>query len=101
MTLEEKFKVIVKKFNATTTNNGELKNQNPYLEHQLAGSMRQKRRNLFSSSSSPICSQQEWAKRNNAHLVWTSEEETPKGPRRRERRPQPSFNDFKVDIPEF
>jgi len=53
ITLEEKFEVLMKNFEAINTNNEELKNKNAYLRHQLAESMRQKRKNLVNSSSSP------------------------------------------------
>jgi len=64
MSLEERFEALMKNFMATLVTNEEHKNQNAYLKCRFGESMRQKRRNLVSSSSSPGSDQEERAKRN-------------------------------------
>ena len=75
MTLEKKFKVVMKNFEATTTNNEELKNQNAYLSRLLAESMKQKRRNLVSASTSPGFDKEAEAQWGDLHLVSTSDKD--------------------------
>ena len=72
---EEKFESLMKNYEAVTTNNEEYKNQNAYLSQQLTESMSPKRRNLISSPSSLGSAQKEQDKRNNPHLVSSSEED--------------------------
>jgi len=59
------------------------------------------RKALVRSSGSLGYSQEDEDKRGHNLLVSSSEEEPRRRPRIRERRPHLSFNDFKVDIPEF
>ena len=60
MTLEEKFEALMrtyedvtKNYDAAMTNNEELKNQNAYLRRQLGHSLKQKRKDIASSPSTP------------------------------------------------
>jgi len=52
MTLEERFEAIMKNCEHLQARNEEMANQNEYLRRQLGDSLRQKRRELRSSSSS-------------------------------------------------
>ena len=85
MTLEVKFEVLMKNYEAMTTYNEEGKNQNAYLRCQLGYSMRQKRKNLVSSSSSLSSAKEEEDERNSPYLVSSSEEEPSRRLRRRQR----------------
>ena len=52
MTLEERFEAVMRNCEHIQARNEELANQNEYLRRQLGDSLRQKRRELRSSSSS-------------------------------------------------
>ena len=84
------------------TRNEELANQNEYLRRQLGDSLRQKRRELRSSSSSRPRGSVRGEEANEGSLSGRSqsEEDSPRQPRRERRQAHPS-NDFKVDLPEF
>ena len=55
----------------------------------------------MSLSSSAGSNQKVEVERDDLHLVSTSDEKPQRRPRRRERKPLPNYNDFKVDILEF
>jgi len=77
MTLEEKFKALIKNCETMNATNEELINQNAYLKHQLSDFMRQKRKAAASShsSSSPGSAQEEEREKHNHHFASFGEEE--------------------------
>ena len=102
MTLEERFEAVMKNYEHIQARNEELANQNEYLRRQLGDSLRQKRRELCSSSSSrPRSSGRgEGDEEDSLSGESRSEEGSPRHPRREGRQPTHS-SDFKVDLPEF
>jgi len=101
MTLEERFKALKKNCEYLQTHNEEMANQNAYLRRQLGDSLKQKRRELRSSSSSrPPGSAREGEEEEPQTCGSSSEGDSPRHPMRG-RRHSSNFNDFKVDISEF
>jgi len=106
MTLEEHFQAIMKNCEHLQPRNEEMANQNEYLRRQLGDYLRQKRRELRSSSSSrpPGSVREEEAEEEGEKEPHsggsTSEGDCPRHPRRGRRQANYS-NDFKVDLPEF
>ena len=102
MTLEERFEAIMRNYEHLQARNEEMANQNEYLRRQLGDSLRQKRRDLRSSSSSRPRGSGRGEEDDEGSLSGgsRSEEGSPRHPRR-ERRQFNQSNDFKVDLPEF
>ena len=102
MTLEERFEAVMKNCEHIQARNEELANQNEYLRRQLGETLRQKRRDLRSSSSSrPRGSGRGDEDGGESFSEGSpSEEGSPRHPRREGRQPNQS-NDFRVDLPEF
>ena len=102
MTLEEKIEALSKNFQHLQTKYDEKEAQNEYLLKQLDIFMKEKRRNMRSSSSSRGIGSSQAKKGGKEALSDESsnEDESPRFPRRESRQPN-NFNDFKVDIPEF
>ena len=102
MTLEERFEAIMKNCEYLQARNEEAANQHEYLRRQLGDSLRQKRRDLrsVSSSSPPGSARDEEEEEGPPSEGSQSEESSPRHPRRG-RRHKTNFNDFKVDISEF
>ena len=113
MTLKERFEALMRNCEHLQARNEEIANrnvamanQNNYLRRQLGDSLRQKRRELKSSSSSrpPGSVREEAAEREDKGEPQSggssSEGDSPRHPRRG-RRHSSNFNDFKVDIPKF
>ena len=82
--------------------NAEMANQNIYLRRQLSDSLKQKRRELSSSSSSrPLSSVWEEEEEGEPKIRSSSSEGDSPRHLRRGRRHSSNFNDFKVEISEF
>ena len=103
MSVEEKIEALSKNFEYLQARYEEKEAQNDYLRKQLDTFMKEKRRNLRSSSSS---------RRLGSGRVRREEEEvlsdgssngddSPRFLGKEPRHPNPHFNEFKVDIPEF
>jgi len=102
MTLEERFEAIMKNCEHLQARNEEMANQNEYLRRQLGDSLRQKRRELRSSSCSRPPGSIRGEEEGEGPLSGDSQGEgdSLRHPRR-ERRHTTNSNDFKVDLPEF
>ena len=102
MSVEEKIEALSKNFEYLQAKYDEKEAQNDYLRKQLDTFMKEKRRNLRSSSSSRRIGSTRLRKGGEEALSDESsnEDESPRFPRR-EPRQNNNFNDFKVDIPEF
>ena len=99
---EGKIEALSKNFEYLQAKYDEKEAQNDYLRKQLDTFMKEKRRNLRSSSSSRRIGSTRLRKGGEEALSDESsnEDESPRFPRR-EPRQNNNFNDFKVDIPEF
>ena len=102
MSLEEKIEALTKNFEYLQAKNEEKEAQNDYLRRQLDAFMKEKRRNLRSSSSSRRLGSTRVRQEEDEPLSdgSSNEGDSPRFPRR-EPRQATNFNDFKVDIPEF
>ena len=102
MSVEEKIEALSKNFEYLQARYDEKEAQNDYLRKQLDTFMKEKRRNLRSSSSSRRPGSTRLRKGEEEALSDESsnEDDSPRFPRR-EPRQHHNFNDFKVDIPEF
>jgi len=102
MSVEEKIEALSKNVEYLRTRCDEKEAQNEYLRKQLDTFMKEKRRDLRSSSSSRGIGSIQGRKGGKEALSDESsnEEESPRFPRREPRQTH-NFNDFKVDVPEF
>jgi len=101
MTLEERFEALMKNCEHLQARKEEMANHNEYLRRQHGDSLRQKRRELRSSSSSRPPGSVRVEEEEEPHFEGSpSEEDSPRHPRR-ERRQESNSNNFKIDIPEF
>ena len=102
MSLEEKTEALTKNFEYLQAKYEEKETQNDYLRKQLDTFMKEKRRNLRSSSSSRRLGSTQVRRDEEEALSDRSSNgsDSPRFPRR-EPRQNINFNDFKVDIPEF
>ena len=102
MTLEERIEALTKNFEYLQAQNEEKEAQNTYLGRQLDVFMKEKRRNLKSSSSSRRPGSVRVGEEEDEPLSDGSSkgDDSPRYPRR-ELRQVTHFNEFKVDIPEF
>jgi len=102
MTLEEHFEALMKNCEHLQARNEEMANDNEYLRRQLGDSLRQKSRELRSSSSSrPPGSVRVEEEEEEPHSGASPSEEDPPRHPRRERRQASNSNGFKIDILEF
>ena len=102
MTLEERFKALMKNCEHLQAKNEEMTSQNTCLRRQLGESMRKRRKEIRSSpSSTPSKSVSEEGEGDKPHSDGSSSDGEPPRHPRRGRRPQPNFNQFRVEIPEF
>jgi len=99
ITLEEKFEALMKICEPLQAQNKEVANQNAYLRRQLGESMRQRRREIWSSNSSHPSQYVRGEGEEDEPLFGGSSSEGG-SPRhlRREKRPQANFNGFRVEI---
>ena len=102
MTSEERFEPIMKKCEYLQARHEEAVNQHEYLRRELGDSLRQKRRDLRSVSSSRPHGSARGEEDEEGPLSGgsRSEEDSPRHPRRERRQANHSSN-FKVDLPEF
>ena len=102
MSVEEKIEALSKNFQHLQAKYDEKEAQNDYLLKQLDTFMKEKRRNLRSSSSSRGIGSVQVRQGGKEALSDESsnEDDSPRFPRREPRQTH-NFNDFKVDVPEF
>ena len=103
MSLEEKIEALSKNFEYLQARYDEKEAQNDYLRKQLDTFMKEKRRNLRSSSSSRKPGSNR-VKRDEEEVLSdgsSNEDNSPRILRRELRQHNTHFNEFKVDIPEF
>jgi hypothetical protein len=102
MTLEERFAAIMKHCEHLRAQNEERTNRNAYLGRQLGESMKQKGKEIRSSTSSHSSqSAREGGNEEEPHSGGSSCGEEPLRHPRRGRRHYSNLNDIRVEVPEF
>ena len=103
MSLEERFEALTKNCEFLRAQNEEKEAQNHYLKKQLESSLKERRKAMRSSSSSrrtgSVRGRRE--EEEGSYHGSSSGEDSPRFLRKESRRPNPHFNDFKIDIPEL
>ena len=102
MTLEERFEALMKNCEYLRAHNEEITNQNAYLIRQLDESMKQRRKEIRSSTSFRSSqSVREEGNEEDPHSSGPSIGEEPLRRPSRGRRHHPNLNNVRVEVPEF